>query len=195
MSIIEDLTKARKERLARMEPRPPAPSETVEKFLAGPMTMRRIQRMVAKHFDVPLEGMLSKSRNAIVNTPRMVAVFLVKEFTNRSLPEIGRSFNRDHTTILHAVRTIGEKIRADEVLRTEVDALRKKIGAGEQEDTTLREAVEESVRNFWLSVRELEGYRRHLGARKFLKAQACMDDLEMGRDLASRIFDDLRGET
>ena len=66
-----------------------------------------IQRVVAEHYRVTVSDMLSKRRSRTVVWPRHVAIYLTKELTNYSLPEIGKSFGgRDHTTVLHAYRKI-----------------------------------------------------------------------------------------
>ena len=73
------------------------------------ISMDEIQRVVADHYRVTVSDMLSKRRSRTVVLPRHVAIFLAKEVTNYSLPEIGRAFgNRDHTTVLHAYRKIRE---------------------------------------------------------------------------------------
>ena len=71
------------------------------------INMDQIQRVVAEHYRVTVSDMLSKRRSRTVVLPRHVAIFLAKEMTNYSLPEIGKAFgNRDHTTVLHAYRKI-----------------------------------------------------------------------------------------
>ncbi len=87
-----------------------------------------IQRVVSKHFNVSKADLLSARRTRTVVRPRQIAMYLAKQMTPRSLPEIGRRFgNRDHTTVLHAVRKIEEMVNADRVLFDEVEALRRQI--------------------------------------------------------------------
>eukprot|EP01037_Dinobryon_pediforme_P036139 gene36139-42932_t len=89
-----------------------------------------IQRVVSKHYNVSKADLLSARRTRTVVRPRPMAMYLSKTMTPRSLPEIGRRFgNRDHTTVLHAVRTIEELATADRVLQDELDML-KRIVAG-----------------------------------------------------------------
>lgn len=88
-------------------------------LIPGKLTFERvcipvatIQKLVAGHFNIPLKEMTSKRRAREVVRPRQVAMYLSKQLTRQSLPEIGRRFGgRDHTTVLHAVRQI-EKLRA-----------------------------------------------------------------------------------
>src|SRR6202040_349491 len=76
------------------------------------VTIEEIQRRVAEHFNMKLADMHSERRARAVARPRQVAMYLAKQLTTRSLPEIGRKFGgRDHTTVMHAVRKI-EELRA-----------------------------------------------------------------------------------
>ena len=62
-----------------------------------------------------------------VARPRQIAMYLAKQLTSRSLPEIGRKFDRDHTTVMHAVRKVEELILEDASLAENVDALRRTL--------------------------------------------------------------------
>ncbi|WP_258248098.1 chromosomal replication initiator protein DnaA [Aggregatibacter actinomycetemcomitans] len=71
------------------------------------VTVDNIQKVVAEYYRIKVSDLKSKNRSRSVARPRQVAMALAKELTNRSLPEIGKSFcDRDHTTVLHACRTI-----------------------------------------------------------------------------------------
>jgi chromosomal replication initiator protein len=84
-----------------------------------------IQAAACQHFGLTGEELLSPSRAARVAWPRQVAMYLARELTDDSLPAIGRSFGgRDHTTVLHAWRRTGERLRADQRSRTAVEKLR-----------------------------------------------------------------------
>jgi chromosomal replication initiator protein len=73
------------------------------------ITIDEIQRKVAEHYKLRLSDLLSARRSVDVARPRQVAMYLAKQFTPRSLPEIGRKFGgRDHTTVMHAVKRIEE---------------------------------------------------------------------------------------
>ncbi|MGA0838908.1 MAG: chromosomal replication initiator protein DnaA [Pseudomonadales bacterium] len=73
------------------------------------ITVDNIQKVTAEYYNIKISDMLSKRRSRTVARPRQMAMFLAKELTNHSLPEIGESFGgRDHTTVLHACRRIAE---------------------------------------------------------------------------------------
>jgi chromosomal replication initiator protein len=85
-----------------------------------------IQRVVSKHFNVTKADLLSARRTRTVVRPRQIAMYLAKALTPRSLPEIGRRFgNRDHTTVLHAVRKIEEMASSDRGFADEIEMLKR----------------------------------------------------------------------
>jgi chromosomal replication initiator protein len=89
-----------------------------------------IQRRVAETYDLRLADMSSKRRPANIALPRMVAMYLSRRLTTASLNEIGEAFGgRDHGTVLHANRTIEEKMKTDEKLRRIVNYLAEKLVA------------------------------------------------------------------
>jgi chromosomal replication initiator protein len=78
------------------------------------VTIENIQKTVAEYYKIRVADLLSKRRSRSVARPRQMAMALAKELTNHSLPEIGDAFNgRDHTTVLHACRTI-KRLRDDQ---------------------------------------------------------------------------------
>ncbi len=88
-------------------------------------TIDEIQKKVAEHFNISVKEMQSSRRARTVARPRQIAMYLAKQLTSRSLPEIGRKFDRDHTTVMHAVRKVEELIVEDSSLAENVDALRR----------------------------------------------------------------------
>jgi chromosomal replication initiator protein len=75
----------------------------------GQITVELIQRAVAEYYKIKVSDMYSKRRPTSIAAPRQVAMYLAKELTQKSLPEIGELFGgRDHTTVLHAVRKIAD---------------------------------------------------------------------------------------
>ena len=91
---------------------------------AQAITISNIQKVVAEYFQLRVADMLSKRRSRSVARPRQVAMFLAKELTEHSLPEIGDAFGgRDHTTVLHACRTIRTMRETDGKLRQDWDTL------------------------------------------------------------------------
>ena len=94
------------------------------------VTIEEIQKKVAEHFAIRLADMHSPRRARQVARPRQVAMYLAKQLTSRSLPEIGRKFGgRDHTTVMHAVRKIDELRAADAAFSEDVELLRRMLEA------------------------------------------------------------------
>ena len=87
-----------------------------------------IQRIVARHYNVSRQELVSNRRTRVVVKPRQIAMYLAKTLTPRSFPEIGRRFGgRDHTTVLHAVRKIEDLIAGDTKLSHEIELLKRLI--------------------------------------------------------------------
>ena len=88
------------------------------------ITIEEIQRNVCAHFNIKMTDMSSARRARAVARPRQMAMYLAKMLTSRSLPEIGRKFgNRDHTTVMHAVRKIEELRAVDPSINEDVEIL------------------------------------------------------------------------
>ncbi len=85
------------------------------------ITVDKIQNIVSNYFNIPLSEMLSQRRSRPLARPRQIAMFLAKKMTTRSLPEIGRRFaNRDHTTVIHAVKTITRLSEQDDEMKKNI---------------------------------------------------------------------------
>jgi len=94
------------------------------------VTIEEIQKRVSEHFNVRVTDMHSARRARAVARPRQVAMYLAKQLTARSLPEIGRKFGgRDHTTVMHAVRRIEELKATDPSFAEDVELLRRMLEA------------------------------------------------------------------
>lgn len=92
------------------------------------ITISEIQHGVAEHYAIKLSDLLSPRRARSVARPRQIAMFLAKDLTNKSLPEIGRSFgNRDHTTIMHGVKRVIQLCKDDPSIREDVEMLRRRL--------------------------------------------------------------------
>ncbi len=90
------------------------------------LTIEEIQRKVAEHYNIRLADMIGPKRVRNIARPRQVAMYLAKQLTLRSLPEIGRRFGgRDHTTIMHGVRKIEELMSTDSQLNDDLTLLRR----------------------------------------------------------------------
>jgi chromosomal replication initiator protein len=92
------------------------------------VTIEEIQKRVAEHFNIRVSDMHSARRARSVARPRQVAMYLAKQLTSRSLPEIGRKFGgRDHTTVMHAVRKVDELRDRDTSFNEDVELLRRML--------------------------------------------------------------------
>ncbi len=106
-------------------------AETVIRDLVHGLEPRRIKiedilRIISRHFGVSKGDLLSQRRHRSVVWPRQVGMYLAKQLTARSLPEIGRRFgNRDHTTVLHAIRKIEGELTDNPRLKEELEELKK----------------------------------------------------------------------
>ncbi len=90
-------------------------------------TIDEIQKRVAEYFNISVKEMQSSRRARNVARPRQIAMYLAKHLTSRSLPEIGRKFDRDHTTVMHAVRKVEELIVEDTSMAESVESLRRSL--------------------------------------------------------------------
>ena len=92
------------------------------------ITVEEIQRQVASHYQVRMGDMHSARRSRAVARPRQIAMYLSKQLTQHSLPDIGRRFGgRDHTTVLHAVRKVDELCAVDAGFKDDVEFLRRML--------------------------------------------------------------------
>ncbi|WP_309628623.1 chromosomal replication initiator protein DnaA [Brevundimonas sp.] len=92
------------------------------------ITVDEIQKTVAEHFNMKQADLLSERRTRAVARPRQIAMWLCKQHTTRSYPDIGRRFGgRDHTTVLHGVRKIEELMPQDDQIARDVEALTRKL--------------------------------------------------------------------
>tara|TARA_Y100001970_G_scaffold105480_1_gene132161 strand:+ start:15297 stop:16724 length:1428 start_codon:yes stop_codon:yes gene_type:complete len=92
------------------------------------VTIDNIQTIVCKYFKISKNEMLSSRRSRYLVRPRQTAIYLAKMLTSKSLPEIGRYFsNRDHTTVIHSVKTIDKLRKEDNELNIKIDTLKNKI--------------------------------------------------------------------
>ena len=113
----------------------PVTLETVDEALTElPLKAERrvsvdeIQKTVAAYFNLSVDDILSKRRTQSVVRPRHIAMYLAKTMTTRSLPDIGKRFGgRDHSTVIHAVNKITERLPADAVLAEDVEAVKRRL--------------------------------------------------------------------
>ena len=92
------------------------------------ITVDEIQKTVSEHFNLKQADLLSERRTRSVARPRQIAMYLCKQHTTRSYPDIGRRFGgRDHTTVLHGVRKIDSLLATDEQIARDVETLTRKL--------------------------------------------------------------------
>ena len=90
--------------------------------------MREIQEQTCASFGVTMDELLSASRAQPVAWPRQVAMYLSRELTDATLPAIGRAFNKNHTTVMHACRRTAERMAADREAYEAVQRLTNELG-------------------------------------------------------------------
>lgn len=93
------------------------------------ITIDEIQNKTAEYFKIRLADLRSSRRDRNIARPRQIAMYLAKQLTVRSLPDIGRKFGRDHTTVMHAVKTIENLMQTDSVLREDITLLTRILGS------------------------------------------------------------------
>ncbi|NNE54211.1 MAG: chromosomal replication initiator protein DnaA [Sulfitobacter sp.] len=92
------------------------------------ITVEEIQRKVSEHYNIRLSDMIGPKRLRSYARPRQVAMYLCKQMTTRSLPEIGRRFGgRDHTTVMHGVRRIEELKQSDSQIAEDIELLSRAL--------------------------------------------------------------------
>lgn len=92
------------------------------------ITLDEIQRKVSEHFNIRLSEMVGPRRHRSIARPRQIAMYLSKELTNKSYPEIGRSFGgRDHTTVMHGIKQISKLQEMDEDMREDIQLLTRAL--------------------------------------------------------------------
>ena len=92
------------------------------------INVESIQNIVAVYFNLNIQEMLSPRRSRSLARPRQIAMYLAKKYTTNSLPDIGRKFsNRDHTTVIHAVKKIDELIKNDNEIKHNITEIIKRL--------------------------------------------------------------------
>ena len=92
------------------------------------INVESIQNIVAVYFNLNIQEMLSPRRSRSLARPRQIAMYLAKKYTTNSLPDIGRKFsNRDHTTVIHAVKKIDELVKNDNEIKHSITEIIKRL--------------------------------------------------------------------
>ncbi len=94
------------------------------------ITIDAIQKKISEYYKISTRDMTSKRRAREIARPRQVAMYISKELTSRSLPEIGRRFDRDHSTVIHAIKTVRTLMNRDHAFRDEVTHIKHIVAQG-----------------------------------------------------------------
>jgi chromosomal replication initiator protein len=99
----------------------------LEEEVSASVTIDTIQRKVATHFDLKVADLTGIKRPRNIATPRMIAMYFCRKMTDKSLPEIGSSFARNHATVLHAVKAIEKRRVSEESFKHTVSLLERQL--------------------------------------------------------------------
>jgi len=102
--------------------------DTLEQEKQEDISLSSIQRAVAAHYDIRVADMSSTQRPRSIAVPRQVAMYLCRELTPCSLPDIGHAFDKTHATVLHAHKTVQGRMDVDADLRRNVHEISRKLG-------------------------------------------------------------------
>lgn len=105
--------------------------EVISKFvdnISNEITVEFIQKIVAEHYDIPVEKLKEKTRKRFVVRARQLSMYLAKQLSNKSLKHIGNAFGgRDHSTVIHACRSIEDLLESDTRFKNEVSDIAKRL--------------------------------------------------------------------
>ncbi|HMP90900.1 MAG TPA: chromosomal replication initiator protein DnaA [Kiritimatiellia bacterium] len=91
------------------------------------LTVEEIQKVVSDYYDIRMGDMTSNRRPQAIAFPRQVAMYLSRELTKQSLPSIGQAFAKNHATVMHACKTVGEKLKVDQSFRQSLLVLQQRL--------------------------------------------------------------------
>ena len=93
-----------------------------------PITTKKIKKVVAEYFNIPEKSLIEKRRSQNIAMPRQIAMFLSRELTDSSLPQIGKEFGgRDHTTVMHACAKIKNELQKQETMQALINEIKKRL--------------------------------------------------------------------
>ena len=91
------------------------------------LTASMISELVSGQFNVSIKELQSKSRKRAITTPRQIAMYLARKYTEESLVDIGKAFNRDHSTVLHSIKVVSNKLVRDTSVNAQLEILSNKV--------------------------------------------------------------------
>jgi hypothetical protein len=127
-AILERSPAAVRTKRSELGLEPPSGRQYHSVTAVAPVTVADIQRTVADHFDIPRETMSDATRKRTHARPRQIAMFFARDIARKSYPRIGALFgHRDHTTVLHAVRTVQRMMSESEGFSHTIETLRNTL--------------------------------------------------------------------
>lgn len=99
----------------------------LEEEVCTSVTIDTIQKKIASYFDLKVPDLTGSKRPRNIATPRMLAMYFCRKMTDKSLPEIGRSFDRNHATVLHAVKEVEKRQKTEENFKHTVSLLERQL--------------------------------------------------------------------
>ncbi len=96
-------------------------------FTDSVITASMICELVSSQYGVSVDDLSSRSRKRSISVPRQVAMYLSRKYTEDSLVDIGRIFNRNHATVLHSIKVVGQRLRCDGAMQAQMDMLSDKV--------------------------------------------------------------------
>ena len=107
--------------------------DMLEEEIQPDLSFGHIQKVVAEFFNITIADIMSKERSQNIALPRQMAMFLCRKLTKGSLPEISRSFDKTHATVLHGCRTIMNRMEQDAIVKRQVEAIAQSLGRSPEE--------------------------------------------------------------
>ena len=97
------------------------------------LTFGQIQKVVSEFFNISISDIMGKERSQNIALPRQMAMFLCRKLTKGSLPEISRSFDKTHATVLHGCRTIVNRMEQDPLIKKQLESIANTLGRNPEE--------------------------------------------------------------
>ncbi|MBO7224213.1 MAG: chromosomal replication initiator protein DnaA [Kiritimatiellae bacterium] len=107
--------------------------DMLEEEIQPDLSFSHIQKVVAEFFNITVADIMSKERSQNIALPRQMAMFLCRKLTKGSLPEISRSFDKTHATVLHGCKTIMNRMEQDAIVKRQVESIAQSLGRSPDE--------------------------------------------------------------
>lgn len=107
--------------------------DMLEEEIQPDLSFGHIQKVVAEFYNITVADIMSKERSQNIALPRQMAMFICRKLTKGSLPEISRSFDKTHATVLHGCRTIMNRMEQDAILKRQAESIAQSLGRSPEE--------------------------------------------------------------